>query len=95
MLGRVEKILADDRLESRGMFFDGNSVKVRLADTDAQLKARDAIETGAEHRPGRPDVRGRAQPPVGFAPVADHLRALRCTSAWICAEGCTSCCRST
>ncbi len=54
MLGRVEKILADDRLESRGMFFDGNSVKVRLADTDAQLKARDAIDRALNTDPADP-----------------------------------------
>ena len=44
MLGRIDKVLTESRIETRGGFFDGNSVKFRFADTDTQLKARDAID---------------------------------------------------
>ncbi len=43
MLGRVEDILAADKIPTNGMLFDGNSVKVRLPDPDTQLKAKDAL----------------------------------------------------
>jgi preprotein translocase subunit SecD len=41
---RVEETLAAAAIQPTGLFFDPNSIRVRLADTDTQLKARDAIE---------------------------------------------------
>lgn len=43
MMGRVEAILKRASIEPTGLFFDGNSVKVRLRDNDTQLKAKDAL----------------------------------------------------
>jgi len=54
MLDRVEKVLAAEKLPSQGMFFDGNSVKVRFADPDTQLKARDAIDRALNTDPTDP-----------------------------------------
>ncbi|HWU84049.1 MAG TPA: protein translocase subunit SecD [Rhodocyclaceae bacterium] len=44
LLGRVEDTLKAAGIENRGLFADHNSIRVRFADTDAQLKAKDAIE---------------------------------------------------
>jgi len=54
MLGRIDKVLTDARIETRGGFFDGNSVKFRFADTDTQLKARDAIDKALNTDPTDP-----------------------------------------
>ncbi|MEN9317077.1 MAG: preprotein translocase subunit SecD [Pseudomonadota bacterium] len=43
LMGRVEATLKAAGIQPTGVFLDGNSVKVRLADTDTQLKAKDAI----------------------------------------------------
>ena len=43
MAGRAEDIMKKAGIEPTGIFFDGNSVKVRLRDTDTQLKAKDAL----------------------------------------------------
>ncbi|MBU6188945.1 MAG: protein translocase subunit SecD [Betaproteobacteria bacterium] len=43
MMGRVEATLKRASIEPTGLFFDGNSVKVRLRDNDTQLKAKDAL----------------------------------------------------
>jgi len=42
--GRIEDTLAAAGIQPTGLFYEPNSIRVRLADTDAQLKARDAIE---------------------------------------------------
>ncbi len=42
--GRVEESLAAAGIQPTGLFFDPNSIRVRLADTDTQLKAKDVIE---------------------------------------------------
>ena len=42
--GRIEDTLAGAGIQPTGLFFDPNSIRVRLADTDTQLKAKDAIE---------------------------------------------------
>src|SRR2546427_3130890 len=44
VLGRVEEALRKAGIQLTGVFFDLASIKVRLADTDAQLKAKDLIE---------------------------------------------------
>ncbi len=43
-LATAEKALSDARISHDGVFFDNNSVRVRLASTDAQIKAKDALE---------------------------------------------------
>jgi preprotein translocase subunit SecD len=43
MTGRVEAMLRKSGIEPTGIFYDGNSVKARLRDTDTQLKAKDVI----------------------------------------------------
>lgn len=43
VLGRVEQALAAEQIAHTGIGLDGASVKVRLQDTDTQLKAKDAI----------------------------------------------------
>ncbi len=43
-LKQVEKALADAKLNADGVFLDGNSIKARFKDTDAQLKARDVLQ---------------------------------------------------
>ncbi|MDO8931283.1 MAG: protein translocase subunit SecD [Rhodocyclaceae bacterium] len=44
LMSRVEDVLKTAGIASNGFFADANSVRVRLADTDTQLKAKDAIE---------------------------------------------------
>jgi preprotein translocase subunit SecD len=44
LLSRVEDILKSAGIAHNGLFADPNSIRVRLADTDNQLKAKDAIE---------------------------------------------------
>jgi preprotein translocase subunit SecD len=41
---RIESILSGAKLASTGVFLDSTSVKARFADTDAQLKAKDALQ---------------------------------------------------
>ena len=43
LLARVEDALKAANIVSQGTFVDPNSVKVRLADTDTQLKAKDIL----------------------------------------------------
>jgi preprotein translocase subunit SecD len=43
-LARVEQALKDASINADAIAFDGVSVKARFADTDAQLKAKDAIQ---------------------------------------------------
>ncbi|MGA0612243.1 protein translocase subunit SecD [Caldimonas sp. KR1-144] len=43
LVPRVEKALADAGVTADFVQFDGNSVKARFADTDTQIKAKDAI----------------------------------------------------
>jgi preprotein translocase subunit SecD len=43
LLGRVEETLKAAGIAHQGLFADQNSVRVRLADTDTQLKAKDVI----------------------------------------------------
>jgi preprotein translocase subunit SecD len=40
---RVEKVLEDAKLKADFVQFDGNTVKARFADTDTQIKAKDAL----------------------------------------------------
>jgi preprotein translocase subunit SecD len=43
MVGRVQQMLADAKLKADFVQFDGASVRARFADTDTQIKAKDAI----------------------------------------------------
>ena len=43
MVGRVRGALEKASIKPTGVFFDGNSVRVRLDDNDTQLKAKDAL----------------------------------------------------
>jgi len=55
MLDRVQEILAKDNIEPGKIFFDGNSVRARLVDTDTQLKARDILSRELNPDPEAPD----------------------------------------
>ncbi len=44
LLSRVEGVLKEAGIAHDGIFTDPNSIRVKFADTDTQLKARDAIE---------------------------------------------------
>ena len=44
LLGTVEDVLKGAGVSARGVVLDLNSIRVRLADTDTQLKAKDALE---------------------------------------------------
>ena len=70
MVGRVETILKKSGIEPNGIFFDGNSVKARLRDTDTQLKAKDALSR---------DLNPDAQDPVYVV----ALNLLSSSPAWL------------
>ncbi|AYH45264.1 protein translocase subunit SecD [Azoarcus sp. DN11] len=42
--GTIEQALNDARIEHTGLFTDANSIRVRVPNTDVQLRAKDAIE---------------------------------------------------
>ncbi|MGH8742903.1 MAG: SecDF P1 head subdomain-containing protein, partial [Burkholderiales bacterium] len=44
LLARVEEALAKANISAQGVFLDVNTVKVRFADTDTQLKAKDLLQ---------------------------------------------------
>jgi preprotein translocase subunit SecD len=48
---RIEEILKNARIGQDGIFTDANSIRVRFADTDTQLKAKDAIEKALDPDP--------------------------------------------
>lgn len=54
MEDRVTRILADAGIDNTGIFSDPNSVRVRLANTDIQLRAKDAIEQSLNPDPTDP-----------------------------------------
>jgi preprotein translocase subunit SecD len=54
LLGRVEDSLKKAGIQPTGVFLDLNSVKVRLADTDTQLKAKDAVNQALNPDAGNP-----------------------------------------
>ncbi|MCU0896730.1 MAG: protein translocase subunit SecD [Burkholderiales bacterium] len=53
-LGRVESALKENVIEPTGVFLDASGVKARFANTDTQLKARDAIERALNPDPANP-----------------------------------------
>ena len=54
VLGRVEETLKKAGVQPTGLFLDLASIKVRLADTDTQLKAKDLIDRGLNPDPANP-----------------------------------------
>ena len=55
MLDRVQEILARNEIEPGKIFFDGNSVRARLEDTDTQLKAKDILSRALNPDSDAPD----------------------------------------
>jgi preprotein translocase subunit SecD len=53
-LGRVESALKENVIDPTGVFLDTSGVKARFANTDTQLKARDAIERALNPDPTNP-----------------------------------------
>jgi preprotein translocase subunit SecD len=51
---RVESVVEKAGLDITGMIFDGASIRVRLRDTDAQLKAKDALTAALNPDPANP-----------------------------------------
>src|SRR3989454_11866483 len=54
VLGRVEEALKKAGIQPTGVFLDLSGVKVRLADTDTQLKAKDIIDQALNPDPANP-----------------------------------------
>ncbi|MFM7659663.1 MAG: protein translocase subunit SecD [Betaproteobacteria bacterium] len=44
MPDRIRQVLSQAGVQERGLFIETNSIRVRLADTDQQLKAKDALQ---------------------------------------------------
>ena len=55
VLPRVEAILQEAQAAPDGIFVESNGIKVRLKDTDTQLKAKDALEKALNPDPANPD----------------------------------------
>ena len=53
-LGRVEEALKKSGIQPTGAFLDLTSIKIRLGDTDTQLKARDVIDRALNPDPANP-----------------------------------------
>lgn len=89
-VARVETVLKDAGIAYDFVELDGTSVRARFADTDTQIKARDAL--GRAYNPDASDPR--------YIVALNLLRARRtgcaawartpCSWAWTCAEACTS-----
>lgn len=54
-LPRIEAILQEAQVAPDGIFVEANGIKVRLKDTDTQLKAKDALEKALNPDPANPD----------------------------------------
>jgi preprotein translocase subunit SecD len=54
LVERVQQVLADAGIKPDFVQFDGNSVRARLADTDTQIKAKDAIAKALNPDPADP-----------------------------------------
>src|SRR3972149_10667876 len=54
VLARVEDTLKKSGISPTGLYHDANSIKVRLADTDTQLKAKDLIDQSLNPDPLNP-----------------------------------------
>src|SRR4051794_21951328 len=54
LVGRVQQALAAASIQPDFVQFDGNSVRARFADTDTQIKAKDAISKALNPDPADP-----------------------------------------
>jgi preprotein translocase subunit SecD len=54
LLGRVEEVLRKANIDYTGAVLDQTSVRVRFADTDTQLRARDVVDRALNPDPGNP-----------------------------------------
>jgi len=54
VMARAEEILKKENIEYTGAVLDATSMRVRFADTDTQLKARDALDRGLNPDPKNP-----------------------------------------
>src|SRR5215467_868014 len=57
VLGRVEDALKKAGIQPTGVFLDQVGVKVRFADTDTQLKARDIVDQALNPDASRPSYK--------------------------------------
>ena len=92
----MEAALKAANIANQGTFLDPNSVKVRFADTDTQLKAKDVLSQSLNPERDDPSY-VVALNLLSRSPQLAHRDRTRCpcTSAWTCAAACTSCCRWT
>jgi hypothetical protein len=71
--------------------FDGKSVRARFADTDTQIKAKDAITKALNPDPADPRYIVALNLVSRSPHLADqHAARCPCTWAWTCAAACTS-----
>jgi preprotein translocase subunit SecD len=54
LLGRAESALVQAQIKHTGALLDANSLRLRFADTDTQLKAKDAIDKAVNPDPANP-----------------------------------------
>ena len=95
-LAQVEEALKAAGIAADLVTLDGASIKARFANTDAQLKAKDAIQKALIPDAGQPGLCGGAESVVALAGLAVCACMRRpCTWGWTCAVACTSCCRWT
>jgi len=95
MLSRVEQVLVGAAISNTGMILDGASVKVRLADTDTQLKARDALLKALNPDPSDPTYVVALNLLSSSPQWLTSLRALPMYLGLDLRGGCTFCCRLT
>ena len=69
-VARVEQALKDAKIVADAVALDGNSIKVRVNDTDTQLKAKDAIQKALA-------------PESGDSPYIVALNLLSRSPAWL------------
>jgi preprotein translocase subunit SecD len=91
MVGRVQQVLQAASIKPDFVQFDGKSVRARFADTDTQIKAKDAITKALNPDPAE------ARYIVALNLVSRSPKWLTrtsarcpCSWAWTCAAACTS-----
>ena len=91
LVGRVQEALKAAGVNADFVALEGTSVRARFANTDTQIKAKDAIAKALNPDAERPVVHRGAEPGVALAAVAGQRCArCRCTWGWTCAAACTS-----
>ena len=89
--GNVEKALADAHVAFTGSELIDGKLRLRFADTDTQLKARDIALSHVDAASYGVALNLVANSPTGCR----HSAPSPCTWAWTCAAACISCCRWT